>query len=197
MLFYELAHNSAYQKKWTFAASIHPKSHVLEWHCPECGRAATYPAGAFDVTIEGGSAFPDFLGCGAYPLLIVSGRVVSAFKAAGIECFQGHAVGIAGVRETHLRCEDAPAYFRIEIAGECMIDFAASGATLERICPRCGEVKFQPPVIRQFAIIDGSWDGCDLFRDHRYFPRVSFTTKRVADLVRTHALTNCRLERMA
>src|SRR5438105_1030015 len=145
MVFYELADNSEYEKKWAFAVSIHPKSHVVKWLCPECGRAAQYPAGSFDVTVEGGSRFPDFLGCGAYPLLIVSERAVSVFKGAGITCFQEYPVGVAAVQESRLRREEAPAYFRIEITGECMIDFAASGATIKTICERCGEIKTQPP----------------------------------------------------
>src|SRR5690349_3893057 len=67
MDFYEFSNNSIREPKWTYAASIHAMSHVVQWSCDECGRAADYPAGAFDVTLEGGDAFPDLLGCGAYP----------------------------------------------------------------------------------------------------------------------------------
>jgi predicted RNA-binding Zn-ribbon protein involved in translation (DUF1610 family) len=196
MLFYEFTDNSPYEKKWVFAPSIHPKSHVVKWSCPECGRAAQYPAGAFDVTVEGGSSFPDVLGCGAYPLLIVSERVLSVLKGAGICCFQYYPVGVTAVQESRVRRDEAPAYFRVEIAGECMIDFAGSGAAIKSVCARCGEVKTQPPMIRRFTIVEGSWDGCDLFRDRRYFPRVSFCTQKFVDLAKANGLTNCRFQQM-
>lgn len=197
MRFYNFTDNSPYEKKWVFAASIQPKSHIVKWLCPECGRAAEYPAGAFDVTVEGGSAFPDVLGCGAYPLLIVSERVISVLKGAGIACFQEYPVKVAAIHESRARLEEAPLYFRIEITGECMIDFAGSGATIKSICGRCGGVKTQPSMIHRFTIIEGSWDGCDVFRDPRYYPRVSFCTQKVVDLAKTNGVTNCRFEPMS
>jgi len=196
MIFYEFSDNSVFEKEWTFAVSIQPRSHVVNWRCAECSRAAQFPAGGFDVTLEGGSKFPDFLGCGAYPLLIASERVVAAFEDSGITCFQKYTVGVADVQESQLRREDAPAYFRLEITGECMIDFAASGATIKSVCNHCGELKAQPPVIRRFGIVEGSWDGCDIFRDRRYFARVCFATPRVVELAKELHLTNCRFERM-
>ncbi len=197
MRFFEFTDNSPYEKKWAFAVTIHPKSHVVKWLCPECGRAAHYPAGAFDVTVEGGSAFPDVLGCGAYPLLILSERVMSVFKGAGIACFQAYPVSVAAIQDSRVRREEAPAYFRVEITGECMIDFAGSGATIKSICGHCGEIKTQPPMIRRFALVQGSWDGCDLFRDRRYFPRVSFCTQRIVELAKANGLTNCRFQQMS
>ena len=197
MLFYDFTDNSPYEKKWAFATSIHPKSHVVKWLCPECGRAAQYPAGAFDVTVEGGSAFPDVLGCGAYPLLIVSERVISVIKGAGITCFHEYPVKVAAIQESRAKLEEAPPYFRIEISGECMIDFAGSGATIKSVCGRCGEVKTQPSMIRRFTIIEGSWDGYDLFRDRRYYPRVSFCTQRVVELAKANGLMNCRFQQMS
>jgi predicted RNA-binding Zn-ribbon protein involved in translation (DUF1610 family) len=196
MDFDRFGHNSSYEKQWTFATSVHPTSHFIQWHCDECGHGASYPSGSFAVTLEGGSQFPDFLGCGAYPLLIVSERVVSALEGAGMTCFNQYPVRAAAVRETGLRCEDAPDYVRLELTGEWMIDFAGSKATISRVCPRCGEVKIDPPIIRRFRIIDGSWNGSDLFRDHRYFPRVNFGTKNVANLAQVHHLTSCRFDQM-
>jgi hypothetical protein len=197
MLFYEFTDNSSYEKKWSFAVSIHPKSPMVKWFCPECGRAGHYPAGAFDVTVEGGSEFPDVLGCGAYPLLILSERVMFLLRGAGVACFQEYPVSVAAVKESRVRREEAPAYFRVEITGECMIDFAGSGATIKSICGQCGEIKTQPPMIRRFALVQGSWDGCDLFRDRRYFPRVSFCTQRIVDIAKANGLTNCRFQEMS
>src|SRR5262245_56744225 len=33
MLFYRFMDNSPYEKRWAFAVSVHPKSHVVKWHC--------------------------------------------------------------------------------------------------------------------------------------------------------------------
>jgi hypothetical protein len=81
----------------------------VTWLCPECERAAHYPAGAFDVTVEGGSGFPDILGCGAYPLRILSERAMSVLKGAGIACFQEYPVGVSAIQESRVRREEAPA----------------------------------------------------------------------------------------
>ncbi len=105
MEFYEFTDGSPCEKRWTFAVSIHPRSPVVQWYCEECGSAANYPSGAFDVTVEGGSEFPDVLGSGQYPLLILSERFVSVLKAANIFCFQEHRVGVAKVSESPLQHE--------------------------------------------------------------------------------------------
>jgi len=197
MVFYELSDNGAFEPTWTSAVSIRPMSHVVQWHCPQCGRADTYPARSFDVVLEGGAQFPDFLGCGACPFLIVSERVVKVFEAAGVQSFLKYPVGAAAVQESELRKESAPRYYRIEITGECMVDLAQSGIMITGICGRCGEVERKPITVRPLKILEGSWDGSDLFRDRRLFPRVCFGTQKVADLVHAHALTNCRLRQMA
>jgi hypothetical protein len=146
--------------------------------------------------VEGGKSYPDLLGCGAYPLLIVSERVISVLKQNGVHCFQEFPVRVAKVEDGRARLEDAPNYYRLEITGECMIDFAASGITVQGICGRCGELTRTPAVTPRFELINGSWDGSDLFRDQRYFPRRLFTTQRIVDLVKEHGLTNWEFEPM-
>ena len=42
----------------------------------------------------------------------------------------------------------------------------------------------------------GSWDGSPLFRDVLLFPRVSFCTQAVVDLVRQNRFTNFSFERI-
>ncbi len=78
-----------------------------------------------------------------------------------------------------------------------MVDFAKSGAKVSSVCGRCAEIKIQPPLIHKFAMIEGSWNGCALFRDRRFFPRVSFCTKEIIDLANANSLTNCRFVEMA
>jgi hypothetical protein len=196
MVLYELSDNSAFERVWTSAVSIRPTSHVVNWECSQCGRGDCYPAGSFDVDVEEGSMFPDLLRCGAYPLLVVSARTIAAFEDAGIQSFLKYPVGIAGVRESGVRMEAAPDYYRIEIAGECMVDLARTGIVITDVCSRCGEVEREPPTVRPFSIFAGSWDGADVFRDHRFFPRVCFCTQKVVDLVNAHGLTNFRFRQL-
>lgn len=196
MVHYEFYDNSPSEKQWAYAVSIRPKSHVIDWYCPDCGQAAKYPAGSFDVVLEGGTQFPDFLGCGAYPLLIVSHRVLSTWRDAGVCQFVEYPVGIAAIQDSNLLVHSAPQYFRIEIRGECIIDMAASGISVTGICNRCGEIDWTPPSVRPLRILDGSWDGSDLFRDQRVFRRVNLCTERVVELARLHGFTNASFERM-
>jgi hypothetical protein len=77
-----------------------------------------------------------------------------------------------------------------------MIDLAAIAATIENVCGGCGEAEVDTPIQTHFKIIEGSWDGCDLFRDPRYFPRVIFCTARIAELAKQHGFTNCCLDEM-
>jgi hypothetical protein len=196
MKHYRLWNNSSYEDNWTFAVSIEPTSRVVDWHCDECGRSEWYPAGGFGVRVEGGSAFPDFLGCGAYPLLIASARAVAALRESGIECFDTAPVAIAGSLDNQAALAEAPEYFRLEIAGQCRVNLAESRMTIEKVCHRCGIFSVQPNLNRRFRIMEGSWDGSDLFRDCRHFPRVSFCTQKVVDIARSCGLTNVRFDRM-
>src|SRR5438045_2091664 len=111
MRFFKFNHNSSQDRQWALAVSIHATSHEVAWHCPLCGRAAKYPSGSFDLSIEGGSSFPDFLGCGAYPLLIVSERVVTAWEKGGITTFRAFPVGISSISESQVQRASAPKYF--------------------------------------------------------------------------------------
>lgn len=196
MVYFEFVDNSLFERKWTTAVSIRPTSHVIQWTCPGCGRADNRPTGSFDVTLEGGSLFPDVLGCGAYPLLIVSDRVVAAWNNAGVGSFLQSPVGIAAIQDSRAQIIAAPNYYHIEITGECVVDLKASGIAITSTCNRCGEIERKPPTIRPLKILDGSWDGSDLFRDRRFFPRVSFCTTNVVDLFRSHDFTNASFEKM-
>jgi hypothetical protein len=196
MIFHKLRPNTSYERQWTSAVSIHPRSRSVEWTCPECGTYARYPAGSFDVTIEGGTAYPDFLSCGAYPLLIVSGRVIESWTRHGIGPFTKYPVGVATALETQLLPRDAPEYFRVEIAGEIKVDVSQSGASFTRFCRRCGGFMTDPMLVKAFAFFPGSWDGSPLFRDHRLFPRVTFCTEFVQQVSEAEKLTNVCFKEM-
>ena len=196
MNFYNLLDNTSYERNWTEAVSIHSLSRLIEWSCPDCGTATSYAAGSFDVTIEGGEAYPDFLGCGAYPLMIVSSKVIASWERHGIGPFVKFPVGVAAALETKLSPNEAPQYFRIEIGGEVMVDVPGSGGQFTRFCTRCGTFMTEPMLIKKFAYHARSWDGSALFRDHRLFPRVVFCTEAVKRLSKAEQHTNCRFEEM-
>src|SRR5438128_7336670 len=126
MIYYDLIENTSFEPKWTYAWRIKPTSHEVRWTCDECYRAASYPAGTFDLFLEGGSDYPDFLRCGAYPLFIVTKRVASAFTKAGISSFVQYPLQIAEIQESRVKKELAPEYVRIEVTGECRVDPVAS-----------------------------------------------------------------------
>jgi len=197
MNFYEFHDNSPFESKWTYAVKIHPTSHAFDWCCTACGRAQETPSGSFMVTVEGGTSYPDFLGCGAYPFLIVSDRVVAAWNKNGINVFRIFSVEVSHVLESQLKLTSAPKYYRVEICGECRVDFAESGASIQSICERCGEITIAIPYIKHFAILEGSWDGNALFRDQRYFPCVNFCTDLVKDICQSEGFSNVRFKALS
>jgi hypothetical protein len=191
---FEIGDDSCSKLHWTRAPSVHPTSEVIQWSCDICGRATTYPSGSFDLTVEGGSAFPDCLLCGFYPFFVVSERVAVAAKSSGISSFTEFPVRVVNCLETDLVVADAPKYFRIEVTGECKVDLFTSGARVKGVCSRCGAITIERPGKRRFRLLQGSWDGCDLFRDVRLFPRVIFCTQKVVSLVQTAGYTNFRFD---
>lgn len=196
--FYEFRDNSSYNTEFAWAVSILPRSEMIERRCPQCGNVESYPSGAFDVIVEDGSRYPDILGCGAYPFLIVSEKVVTVWHDAHINCFHTHPVGVATVKSQQLQGIVPPLYFRIEIDGRCQIDLAGSGITVISLCPECHHLVTLPRLAheRRFRIVPNSWDGCPLFRDSTLFPRVNFCTQLVLDLAQQYQFTNFRFEQI-
>jgi hypothetical protein len=197
MRFYELTNNTSFERQWPTAVSIRATSHVVRWSCPDCGRAASFPAGSFDVTIEGGTDYPDILDCGAYPMLIVSGKVLSLWQRNDIGPFLQYPVKVSAVLDTRLRPENSPAYFHVKVAGSAKVDIPGSGGKVINLCFRCGEFDTEPTLIRKLSLLDGSWDGSHLFRDCRLFPSVAFCTQAVKELTLAEALTNFRFDEMS
>ena len=194
--FYEFSHNSSHTRGFTWAISIEPRSEMIDQVCPEYGAAEHYPSGAFDVIVEGGTRYPDVLGCGAYPFLIVSEAVITAWREAGINSFDTYPIGTAEVRSRKLRDAVPPPYFRVEIDGQCKINLAASGVEVVRFCPEHHYLVTRPSLVPGFRMVPGSWDGSPLFRDPVLYPRVNFCTQMVLDLAREHRFTNFRSEPM-
>jgi hypothetical protein len=195
---YHFHDNTFSTRGYTWAASIIPKSPRHDHVCTTCGAVNHSPSGAYDVIVEGGTKYPDILGCGAYPFLIVSEKVIGVWQAAGINCFHTYPVNVAGVRSKPLRNITPPAYFSVEIEGSCRIDPVASGFKVIRICPECHRVIAQPviPDEHRYVMENNSWDGSPLFRDPIQYPCVSFCTQQVLELAGQHHLTNFYFENM-
>lgn len=196
--FYRFRNNSSHTRGFTWAASIWPRSVMYRRVCPEYGVIISYPTAEFDVVVEGGGRYPDILGCGAYPFLIVSESVVNAWYNAGITCFHSYLVRVAGVRSQSKKLSAAtpPPYFRIEIDGRCEVDLEASGLEVIHFAPECEHLVTKPSMPFGFQIMPGSWDGSPLFRDPVHYPGISFCTQIVLDIARVHRLTNFRFEPM-
>lgn len=200
IIFYTFRDNSSYTSGFTWAASIRPRSELINSICSKCGTVEHYPIGAFDVVLEGGSKYPDALGSGTYPFLIVSEVVINTWQKAGITTFHTYPVGIAEVRSKSRQLHDtiAPHYYRVEIDGRCQIDLVSSGVEVIRICSECHRVTERPryPFVHSYRMTPGSWDGSPLFRDPMIYPRVNFCTQEVLDLAGQQRFTNFRFEPM-
>lgn len=194
--FYVFSDNSFSTRGFTWAMSIRPRSEMYHRVCPKYGVVESYPSGALDIVVESGSKYPDILGCGAYPFLIVADRVVKAWHEAGVESFHVYPVSIAEVKCRKLRDIEPPAYYRVEIDGRCQIDLAASGLEIVRLAPECHYLWTRPSMASGFRMVPGSWDGSPLFRDPVLYPRVTFCTQLILALAGQHRFTNFRFEPM-
>jgi hypothetical protein len=165
--------------------------------CQKSGAVKQYPVGSFDVLVEGGTKYPDILGCGHYPFLIVSERVVTIWQHHDIRSFTTYPVGVAEVNSKKLKDVSPPQYYRVEIDGRCAIDLEASGLRIIDYEPDCDRYTLEPlggP--KGFQMVADSWDGSDVFRDTKLYPRVSFCTQKVLGLASEYQWTNFRFEPM-
>ncbi len=195
--FYVFGDNTFSNRGFAWAASIHPRSEVIYQICPKCGSVKYYPNGDFDVTLEKGNKYPDILGCGAYPFLIVSDKVIRAWQEADVCCFHTYEVNITEIKSAKLKDLPAPQYYRVEIDGSCRIDLEASGAKVVKLCPECHHLVTLPSVLNSFRMVSGSWDGSSLFRDQVNYPMVPFCTETIVKIAFQHRLTNFRFEPMS
>lgn len=196
LVIYEVVDNTPNERKWTYAISIHPRSRLIAWSCPDCGTTTSYPAGSFDITIEGGGAYPDILGCGSYPFLILSKRVIDLWENHNFGTFIKYPVSVTKALETDLSPARAPQYFRIEVVGNAKIDMSASCGKIKQLCYRCGTFRTEPIVIKKFAFLPRSWDGSAVFRDQLLYPNVIFCTDAVKRLTEHEKHSNFHFEEM-
>lgn len=202
--YYQLSHDSFYTRGTPWVDDID-----AEWArtCPNCGKPTpTIRAGAA-ITVrlnpKKGSFWPDALGCGAAPLLIVSRKFVEALSTErlGVSLPLGP-VRVGGPLPTQLAKEGGPEYFWIDGASldSARIDFAKSGFVGFRRCDCCRQIIYDvggtydaqhrhpPPPIGFDGVLE---DDIHLFTSD-LSPWLFFCDDRVVQLSSQYKLTNLR-----
>jgi hypothetical protein len=173
--------------------------------CPECGRnRASSLVGDVEVLFDPakGTYWPDALGCGATPVLIVTRRVLEAWKADKIrDCPVGGRLKFMPPLPRYLQKAQQPEYFWLDstrMVG-ARLDDEASGFIISRSCPICGcsIIDVDATYDRQhsqpwsYVFAEGTWNGADLFT---ISPTggLYFCTERVVTCAREHGHTNFR-----
>jgi hypothetical protein len=171
--------------------------------CAVCGTAQLVARGPISLTLERnkGNLWPDVLGCGAYPLLIVSKRVLEFWSQEQIGVFPTYPVEILLPFPRKLSQADAPSYFWLDGSAMrgALLDFDASGFVGVRFCPACGNRTHEIAATSQrrrsqtfpYALRPGTWAGATVFTTD-LSPTTFFCTGAVLDVAIRHRLTNFR-----
>ncbi len=171
--------------------------------CHVCGVAGQDPVGELRVTMDPkkGSQWPDVLGCGAYPLLVVSERVLEAWTKEGVGTFPAQRVMIGLPLPKRIADVEPPPYFWVD--GERMrgaeLDFDKSGFVGVQFCPGCGirseddsaTYRKQHARVWPYTFVPGSWNGANLFTTD-LSPAAFFCTAAVVECAAKHGHANFR-----
>lgn len=172
--------------------------------CPECGALKTRFQGDLAAVLEDGRGrqWPDVLGCGAYPLLVVSERVLEAWRNDEIGEFPiGGRVICLPPLPSPLKNSVPSAYFWLD--GEKMLgaklDFEASGYVGVQFCSTCGRrwdnvsATYDRQHAQQwsYTILHDTWSGSHLFTTD-LSPSAFFCTSKLVEGARRHRHSNFR-----
>ncbi|HWS87602.1 MAG TPA: hypothetical protein VN282_11600 [Pyrinomonadaceae bacterium] len=201
MEFFSVGHNTFDTQGFPWADSI--LSGLEEGPpCGRCGVPLLGLTGDVEVSLRPrkGTAWPDVLGCGDYPLFIVSGRVLKAWREEGIGRPPHHRVFVVGDLPRGLRGTSPPDYYWLDgarVLGARM-DFGASGFVGVRFCGACGNRTDNVAATygrrregRPYVFVPGSWNGARLFTTD-LSPAKFFCTDELIACARKHGLTNFR-----
>ena len=200
--FYLVDYAAHMEAGWPWAGKLYPHPCKTGTLCPLCGKGILYPGRypAYPITagIEGGTAYPDVLGC-SNPLFVVSQSVISDWEAANVTGYKQHPFLIVRAKSSDSDLAMLPRYYHIEVTGRCQIDLEAMGIEVTFYCPTCGyrkeerivqnEVEDDPFDIYPFVIREETWDGSDLFVSE-LFERNVFCSQKVFDLAGLNERTN-------
>ncbi|KAA3610781.1 MAG: hypothetical protein DWQ01_07670 [Planctomycetota bacterium] len=171
--------------------------------CTTCGVNLDYTSGDLQVLLEIKKVelWPDVLGCGAWSVLIVSGRVLEVWESHDVIVSSAGKVQIVPPYPANLAVDEAPAYFWIN--GESLLDarlnFDASGFVGVEFCPECrtrsddigATYDKQHSAVWPYVIVEETWGGRDLFTTD-LSPSWYFCTRKLIDLASKYKLTNFR-----
>lgn len=171
--------------------------------CPRCGKHTRANVGELDVVLldERGECWPDVIGCGGEPLLIVSARVLQDWKDDGVGEFPYSAIHILDPLPERLAGTEPPEYFWIDgrkLIG-AKLDFQASGFVGVQFCSACGNrhedvsatYDRQHSAQWSYTFLEGTWTGEHLFTTD-LSPYAFFCTDAVVECARRHRHTNFR-----
>ena len=199
--FYSVTHNSFGTRGYPWVMEV-DGSYRLISHCSTCDRDIRYADSGIGLILENkkGTKWPDVLGCGYHPFLIVSDRVVSSWHKEGIGPFPISRAIVRSPLPKKLVGSIPPMYFWVD--GKKMydvkVDYEASGFVDVKFCLECGtrtddiELTYDRQNSSEYPGIvfrDGTWGGEDLFASdisHAQF----FCTETVLEIAKN---TNLRI----
>lgn len=187
---------------WAFRVTEGLKWVKTCFACDHDGRQIWKPVGDILVELEPdkGVRWPDLLGCGSLPLLIVSERVLHDWSEYGIgNHIPSNSVKIVGSLPAKLKGVSMPKYFWIDGSkmGGGKLDFDDSGFVDVRICPECGtRTKNISATMRRrasgefpFKLESSSWSGAAVFTTD-LSPYAFFCTQKVVACAKEKKHTN-------
>ena len=170
------------------------------YNCKTCRRVIAYAKG--DITgrldKEKGTKWSDVLGCGHFPFLIISERVLEAFDKENIQEFPYHRVFIDAPYPKRLDISTIPNYYWVD--GSKMpgakIDFKESRFVDNRFCPECGTRTDNIGATYElqskgfsYVFKKDTWNGSDLFVTD-ISNTAFFCTDKVLKCAKKYKLTN-------
>jgi len=172
-----------------------------EQPCPQCGARRGGPTRELEVEFMRSKAriWPDAVGSGAYPLLIVSRRVLDSWREEGVGEFPVHRVHMLPPFPGQLADTTPPEYFWLDGSKmrRAKLDFDASGFVGVRFCSKCGQRWDDIPAtydrqhsgVWPYTFVPGTWSGANLFTTD-LSPAAFFCTEAVVQCAAKHKFTN-------
>ncbi len=188
---YQMSDNTCLSRGWTYAPRFYPIDSHVRYRCTKCGAIANYPMGKYAIDLEGGTKYPDILLCGAYPLLIVSERVLNDWVNSGITGFQSFPLEIREIASEKLKTKERIQYYGIEVTAKCELDLEAMDVKIISKCDRCGNVRLSKDSmdIEELVIKPESVENSDIFVSE-IFPAIILVTQKVVKCACINKHTN-------
>lgn len=176
------------------------------FECSEEGTRISVVRGEVEIGLapRKGSQWPDMIGCGHYPLFIISRRMMDDWRNDGVGEFPSAPVLIAEPLPKKLAGTRPPEYVWLDgkqMQG-ALLDFDVSGYVDVQFCPSCGTRTDDISAthrrrddtrngIWHDTFVEGSWNGANIFTTD-LSPCVFCCTWKVVECARRHKHTNVR-----